>query len=333
MTTRYVDPSASGDNDGTSWINAYETLQQGADNAVAGDIVYCRGTETTAAVVDFDTNSGTNAGGFIKFIGCNAAGNVDGTRYIIDCNSGHWNGITHTNTSTVWLENFAVYRSAHTGIANGGDSYGWVFINCAAYNCGEYGWTGSWSLSSTLIRCLVYSNSWGGFASFGANTRWYFCCARDNSDVGFSSLATSQTVIGCIGHNNTNGNFSLTSGHCFQCVSDGTSIGITTTANTSLSASFVLGSRITNNSTAGFNCNSEPFVSGWCYFEDNADNHTNDTIHYVINEEGGTTASNKEDQADTGEGYVDKGNHDFSTDYTDATDPTLRRTAITIPWT
>lgn len=83
MTTYYVDPLAAGSNDGTSWTNAWTSIQSAFDTAVVGDIVYCRGTQTVAARIDVDTNSGTNAGGFIKFVGCNASGTVDGTRFTI----------------------------------------------------------------------------------------------------------------------------------------------------------------------------------------------------------------------------------------------------------
>ena len=44
MTTRYVDPTASGSNNGTSWTHAWTTMQSAYDTAVAGDQVYCRGT-------------------------------------------------------------------------------------------------------------------------------------------------------------------------------------------------------------------------------------------------------------------------------------------------
>jgi len=66
-----------------SWEEALRGLQGAADLAVVGDIVYLRGTQTTTTTIDIDTNSGTNAGGWIKFIGCNSDGNVDGTRFTI----------------------------------------------------------------------------------------------------------------------------------------------------------------------------------------------------------------------------------------------------------
>ena len=128
MTTRYVDPAASGDNDGTSWTNAYETLQQAADNAVAGDVVYCRGTETLAARVDFDTQTGTNAGGFIKFVGCNAEGNVDGTRFVLDGDGGNYAGIYIVpGISTLWFENIRV-----TNCDGGSSGFGFQATACSA---------------------------------------------------------------------------------------------------------------------------------------------------------------------------------------------------------
>ena len=73
MATYYCDPDAGGANDGTLWTDAWTTVQSGFDTATAGDIVYCRGTETLAAAIDVDTNAGT-ATSFIYFIGCNRTG-------------------------------------------------------------------------------------------------------------------------------------------------------------------------------------------------------------------------------------------------------------------
>lgn len=122
-----------------------------------------------------------------------------------------------------------------------------------------------------------------------------------------------------------------------NCVIDGNADdGIAITSRTDLQFALILACRITNHSGAGdigLNANSEPCITGWCYFEDNdGDNVQNATLHQFIPAEGGSTTSNIEDQANTDAGYVDSANHDFSTRYVDAGDPDLRRTAITVPW-
>jgi len=67
MATVFCDPGlATGSDDGTSWEDAYQTLQDGIDNAGSGDEVWVKGrTVTLTARIDFD-NSNANAiyGGF-----------------------------------------------------------------------------------------------------------------------------------------------------------------------------------------------------------------------------------------------------------------------------
>jgi hypothetical protein len=80
MTTYYLDPDASGADDGTSQSDAWSTLQRAIDGTdgtqpAAGDIVQCRhGTgndESISTVINFDGNAGSQASGFIQFIGVN----------------------------------------------------------------------------------------------------------------------------------------------------------------------------------------------------------------------------------------------------------------------
>jgi len=106
---------------------------------------------------------------------------------------------------------------------------------------------------------------------------------------------------------------------------------------------FLLGTRITKHAGAGdigLHCNSEPTVAAYCYFEGNTDNVSGETAAYykfIPLENSGDTSNineaNPDTVTDTDYGYVNTAGEDFSTDYTDATDPTIRRTAITIPWT
>ena len=66
MATIFCDPSATGSDDGSSWEDAYESLQDAIDNAASGDEVWVKGrTITLTARIDFD-NSNANAiyGGF-----------------------------------------------------------------------------------------------------------------------------------------------------------------------------------------------------------------------------------------------------------------------------
>jgi len=341
MALHYVDPAAGGDNDGSSWINAWTNIQSAFDDCVAGDICYCRGTQTfaDATQIDIDTNSGTNAEGHIKFIGCNASGNVDGTRFVLDVNSKDCHGLVLANgVDMVWLENIEVKNCGGT-VKDGftktdtGSSQGCVFINCSSHNNSRYGFGGAGYISQDFyIRCTAYLNS-AGFSSAG--TRLIFCSSHDNTGIGISF--SSGLIYGCIVYGNgDDGIYSNLSNVILNTVIDSnTDNGIELVSGTSLFPALILGCRITNHSGAGdigLNAASENLITGWCYFEDNdGDNIQNATLHTQIQVNGSNT--NMEDLANTNEGYVSKtdGSEDYTTAYTDAGDPDLRRTAITIP--
>lgn len=344
MTTYYVDPAAAGSNNGSDWTNAWTSLQSAADAAAAGDIVYCRGTQTlSGAAIDFDTNAGTHAAGWIKFIGCNASGNVDGTRFIIDANGGSHHCTNFTNAADmIWIENIEV-KNTGAGSYDGFQvsvtgANGCVFINCCANTCGRHGFTGRFDYS-LFYRCVAYSNGTAGFYNLQYNCFFAFCVSRDNTTDGFFGCLDC-VLYGCIAHGNrddgvdfgTNGTIRL-----INCVIDGnTDDGIVNGGWTALSIPIILGCRITNHSGSGdigLNANNEPHLVGHCYFENNdGANMQNAGVVGAIPLEGGATTSNIEDQSNTNQGYVDPTNHDFSTGYTDSGDPDLRRTAITIPW-
>ena len=328
----YVDPAAAGANNGSSWLNAWTSIQSAFDTAVAGEIVYCRGTQTIGATLDVDTNSGGNATGYIKFIGCNAAGNQDGTRFKIDANGGAYNGLSGTAAaSMVWLENIEIYGTAagaYYGFYQTGGG-GWVLVNCCARNCGGNGfYTGG-----RYLRCVAYSNGTYGYR----NGEFYFCSAHDNTGTGFYS-SSAATTIGCLSYDNGDDGFGgeLIGSRMLNCVAEGnTDDGISIAAGTLASSVLLIGLRITNHSGAGdigLNCNSEPVLTLGCYFEDNDGANTqNDSLHYNISIDGTTASSNVEDQANINEGYTSLA--DGSEDFNLRSDASLRRTAITIPLT
>lgn len=342
----YVDPAGSNTSPYDTWTKAATNIQTALDLAVAGEIIYCRGTQTTAATIDIDTQTGTNAAGWIKVIGCNASGNVDGTRFVLNANGGSFSVVTFAAASDMyWLENIEVKNTAagtyygFVGAASSSD--GCVFINCCANTCGNTGFAGANLGKARYFRCVSYSNGNHGFAGVG---KAYFCVSRDNTTDGFNSCSF---ILGSVSHGNSDdglGGYGYGDVHFINTVVDGNGDdGVEITAHTELSNALLLGCRITNHSGEGDNgliTSDEPCIVGYCYFEDNNDNIAgashdatpNATFQFIPLENSSAT-SNVEDQADTNEGYLDKDNHDFSTNYTSATDPHLRRTAITLPWT
>jgi hypothetical protein len=338
MALHYVDPAAAGANNGTSWTDAWTNVQSAFDTATAGDTVYCRGTQTTAAQIDVDTQTGTNAGGFIKFIGCNAAGTVDGTRFTIQgdgANACHLLYLAGA-INMIWLQNFAL-KNAHGAASSGltGDAtarYGWVFINVAAFGCGQYGMALSSAAAFVAIKCTVYLNGSHGMNNSGTG-RWICCSFHDNVGNG-ADFSTTPTLIGCVCYDNADGFSSNFVGILmFGSVIDGnTDDGLIVSASASNYYSVYLACRITNHTAGGsigLDCNSEPVLTGWNYFENNTGaNIQNDSLHYFIPNLDGTT-TNVEDQGNINQGYTDL--TDGSENYNLRSDASLRRIPVTIP--
>jgi len=335
MTTYYLDPAVGNDsNDGSDWGASYAwaTLQKAADTAQAGDIVYCRGTETISAQVDFDTYGGTYTAGFIKFIGCNGSGVVDGTRYIVDANNANIHGISLA-VSTIWFQNFEVKR---TGTQNGfRRTGGWThyFINCCANNCST-GFSLPSTSNSLFYKCVAYANSTGFYVD-GTSNQTIFCCSRDNTDYNHNYGIGLYYCISYDGGVATINNAATGLLFCSSIDGIGSSgDGITLTSTSSSSQHFtMLGCRVTNFSTSGkigLNCVNRPAIVGYCYFENNDGDNIQNTnvLEILVDLDGNTT--NIEDQSDTDQGYVDP-NSEGSEDYNLRSDATLRRVAIAIP--
>lgn len=336
-STYYVDPAAAGDNNGTSWTHAWTTIQTAFDTAVAGDIVYCRGTEVITAQIDVDTQTGTYAAGFIKFIGCNAAGNRDGTRYIINANSNAIHGIVSTATAdAIWLENIEVKNcggSTKNGFTIPGSSSGWVLLNCCANNCSGTGINGSAGSRNTYIRCVAYSNTLIGMSG-GADEKYIFCSSHDNGTDGISD-GGECVLLGCLFYDNGDdgiGNVVQTS-IIINCSIDGNADnGIDVQSISSPWGPMMLGCRITNHSGAGdvgVDAVSRFLLTLGCYFEDNDTDIANAGVTYNVPITGDGAVSDIYDQANTNEGYTDL--TDGAEDFNLRSDASLRRTAVTIP--
>ena len=311
----YMDPAATGSNDGSSWTNAWTSLQTAADTAVAGEIVYCRGTQTVAAAIDFDTNAGTNTGGWPKFIGCNASGNRDGTRFCVDVNNSDAHGIVVT-VNMIWFENIEVKNcggtNKHGFYRNGAGGLGSTFINVSSHNNSGYGCHFE-SSGTFFFRSTFYANGHGIYASGHVA----FCSSHDNTGNG---MYLTANAFACLSYDNGDDNWTSVSSFAryINCVSDGAGDdGIVLPGGTSTAGAILIGMRITNQSGAGdigLNCGNENCLTIGCYFEDNDGNNIqNDSLHLNISLDGTGATSNVEDQANTNEGYVSTtdGSEDF----------------------
>lgn len=335
MATYYTDSAGSNTAPYDTWAKAATSIQTVLDLATAGEIIYARGTQSVAAQIDIDTNSGDETSGLIKIIGCNAGGTNDGTRFVLDAESNNID-IVAISQSYLWIENIEFKNSGNAdGVDFDTGSGAAVFLNCSSNNNGGIGFNAQTATTGAyFILCTAYGNGNDGFYLDYAGGMW-FCSSHDNTDNGVELIGGRYCqVCGCLSYDNTgigiNGPYRQTT--IFNCAVNGNSEkGIVISSGTLRHIPAVIGNRITNHSGAGdigLDCNSEICIHGWNYFEDNDGNNIqNNSISEEILYNGATT--NQEDQADTNEGYTSL--TDGSEDFNLRSDATLRRTAITIP--
>lgn len=329
MTLYYVDPAASGGNTGADWTNAWTSLQSGADAATAGDTVYCRGTQTLTAAMDHDINSGSDASGYIKFIGCAANGDIDGTKFVLDANSAAANCILMAAKEYIWWENIELKNATGAGWdATNAYFKNLVFMNCLSHNNGGDGWDTYYSNIGSIIflRCQAYSNGGDGFGRMYQPINVYiFCTSRNNTGSGFDTTvgATNLESIfyGCVAYNNGANGIKVGGGFIFNCVSDeNDDDGI----NIATRFGVVIGNRLTDNGkdATGYGLNAVvQTLYGWNFLLDNDSGTTTGKI----------SALRYDADADTNEtsgteGYTDGAGRDYNL----ASNATLRRVQVSL---
>jgi hypothetical protein len=345
MATKYADfDLATGNNDGSDWTNAWKTMADaiaGSNSAppAAGDTVYCRGTDSTAGAIT-STLAGNETNGLIKWIGVNASGNNDGTRATISGGGGNFN-IFLLGGDYNYFENFRFTGSGNgCGVTNSGTHYLSAFVNCSFDTCGTYGVYASLLQYCWFIRCVAYGCGLQGF-HINNNDICIFCCARDNTGGGFQKNTSGHGILlGCIAYDNGSaGYLDMNYVTIVNCVSDNNVVGIDIQSQAG-TFNVLIGNRITNNSgvgNIGLDCNTEIVLYGWNAFDGNTDHIADSTLAIALTHNGTATNSELNENGagggDTLQGYVSttEGSEDYSTNYVGATDPHLRRTAITIP--
>jgi hypothetical protein len=339
MTNYYVDPAAAGANNGASWANAWTNVQSAFDTAVAGDIVYCRGTQTVSTQIDIDTNSGTNASGPIRFIGCNSSGTNDGTRFVMDANGANIDILAPSGPNQIWIENFEVKGSGNGNGINTGAGVGekWFFNHCSFHDNGASGvrWDTTWR--SIFFRCCFYNNTSNGVYCSTTVNAFLFCSMHNNSANGFNAGGTAPgTIIGSLIYKNTLfgvTGFAPASGSAIflmNTVDSNGGGGVLLDASTTYATFF--GNRITNHSGVGIiglNANSAYMLRAFNYFEGNTIDIANAGIGYDIGLNG--AAADLFNQSNTTQGYTSLvlGSQDYNL----RSDASMRRTAIPVPIT
>lgn len=269
--------------------------------------------------LDMDTNAGTIADGFIKFIGVNSSWVNDGTRAKLDGNAGPVPGcldVVNPDLSFLYLENIEVDDADDDGFdATNNDQ---IFINCWAHHCDDDGFKTA-GQRTTFIRCLSSNNSGKGFET--ANDATHIGCISHLNQAGFNPIAAKNIYLCCIAAENTTYGFNLYGRHgMYFSVADENADGVSVTYN---QTSLILFNRITNQTDDGIVATSgHVCYEDWNLFYGNTGDDRDDTTGAGLIEQGGNS---KTDSA--GDGYTDQAGHDFN--LTDSAD--YRREAITLP--
>lgn len=320
MPTYYVDPAAAGAANGTSWTDAWTTLQTAVDTAAAGDIVYCRGSQTLGAPIDIDQNNGA-ANARIRVIGCNAAGNVDGTRFTLNGNSSAANciAIAAAKGAYWWFENITFTAATGNGMSlAAGAGSATVWINCLASSNGGYGFNAYYAPSGTtqiFVRCQSINNSSDGFYKPYYGVAYIACKASGNGGSGFwgGAVGSLNLVYGCVSHNNTTEGVDSDAGPIIvvnSVIDENGSDGIFSDCATPKS-SIVIGNRLTGNGTGGtgygiLEGGTGYVVYGWNFFLNN-DGVTSGDCHAIASDADADT-----NETSGTEGYTDGDNDDFN---------------------
>ena len=341
MTEKYVDATASGANDGSSQANAWESAQEAIDDVsggaiVAGDNVLCRHTaspdEQPTVVVDVDGSIGTSSN-FIRFTGVNSSWVEDGSRYELDFqNASSTNGLAFAGTTDyhIW-KHFEVYNADLSGVNFVATTPLYPrLVNIVSRNNGQKGFALNNAIYGRYLGLLAYGNGHEGFNS--TRGTFIFCCGRDNTEEGFNGInGTGHIIYNCEFFDNTKWGLLVDlRATIINTVVDGNVLD-----NVYLNdiSNLILGSRITNApaSKYGIDVNSNDFVSGFNYFQDNAGGNKLDATNEVLDlfNFTGDSDTSQYDQGDTDAGY--KSLTEGAEDYELETDATLFEAEIQIP--
>lgn len=324
----YVDPAAAGNNDGTSWTDAWTDMQSAVDNATAGENVYMRGTQTLALNedIDFDgTNSGDTVSGHIRFYGCDASGTCGADEFTIDANSAAAHCIKWTGVSErIWFEHIKCINATDSGVSPlGVRPEACVFKHCIFADNGAEGLQAYYLEYSVFIHCIFRNNGDTGFSDPKQYDFIAFCLSEGNTGKGFI-LTTGDVCYGCLAYENTSDGFQANDWHqtLLNCVSaDNGASAINLGGN---ERQRVIACRLTDSSEHGIE--STATATDCNYADFNLFNNNTDADDETTTQ-GLTDGSSQTDPAG-GSGYVDAANDNYEV----ASGKELRSTAIDLDW-
>lgn len=256
----YVGGLVTGADDGSSYADAWRTLQKVYDNLAAGDTVYMNSTisgpELLTVLVDNDTLLGTQtAPRTFKGVNGNQSADpeddVDGTLCIVSGNSTAVDVVKNTGArGWEWY-----YFIKYTGATNYGHrcaatlSTGCVWLGCDYSGNSSGGWFGNSSWDQHLMIGCIANNGFYGYYLGGDFGTYFLCKAIGNNNGWWENGVGATRRIMCLAHQSTaKGIYMGDSDISIFCTSDGNQDGIDVDG---LPVGVLLFSRITNNSRYG----------------------------------------------------------------------------------
>lgn len=336
MTDYYVDPAASGANDGggdgtpsdptdpDNWTDAWTSLQSAADTAIAGDEVYCRGTQTLTAPIDFDTNSGSAASP-INYYGCASNGTLGGDYFTLDGDNKTYHGIrTQTNPiEYIHFHDFKFYQCDDAKTTSTTLVDYWFWDHCLFDDNVRAIGDSNYNDYNFFYRCK-FQNHDGVTIYRIDNGKFLYCTFYDNAGIVMDAMSSGLKIQGCVFAGNTASRLIYTyssSTDIDNCIFHGntnTTQGCIYTGAYPFHHICITNCRFTNNNVVIDNSTYRRYISG-CYFQGN----TTNVVGYV-EDMGGLSVFNG---TDTDYGYTDSASRDFNL----VDSATLRSTAIELP--
>ena len=228
MADIYCDSAATGANDGTSWTDAYTSIEAAAIlAATAWDTVHISASATYSPAATLTMTGVGTSSNPAKVIGYNQTGKVnDGTQVVIDGGSSVNNGMVlgtgqdYFHISNLYFSNFTSegFRGAATtdgcfmdNVSASGAIVGLagfrfsVWNNCHSWGNSSHGW---WNVDDRckLIECSAYDNGGDGFLfNVSKGTMFVNFLCYDNTLNGVSLSGNSLVVGGAFFSNGGDG--------------------------------------------------------------------------------------------------------------------------------
>jgi len=258
----YIAGLATGANDGSSYANAWQTLQAMYDGLTGGNTCYMdsvtNGPETLSAVCANDTNAGTlTAPKIFKAVNGNQSvdpeDDVDGTLCEVDGNGAVAYVVQNTGARPFEYHYFLKYTGAtsygHYGSTT--TSNDCVWIGCDYSGNTTAGWHGQQAWDDSLFFGCKSDTSTYGWQNPGDGVTHFLGSSIGGQRGWYEHQAVRVRHIMCIGHNKTGiGIYDADGDLTLFCTLDGCQDGLDSDSNP---GAVILFSRFTNNSRYGIN--------------------------------------------------------------------------------